>query len=72
MYLFLRVVFAGAYLQHMKIPRLVVESELQLPAYATDTATAMPNLSQVCDPYQSSHSNASFLTHWVGPEPMSS
>ena len=31
----------------MEVPRLGVESELQLLAYTT--ATAMPNLSHVCD-----------------------
>ena len=38
--------------QHMEVPRLGVESELQLLAYAT--ATAMPDLSCVCDLYHSS------------------
>ena len=32
----------------MKVPRLVVESELQLPAYTTASATATPDLSHVC------------------------
>ena len=32
----------------MEVPRPVVESELHLPAYAT--ATAMPDLSHICDP----------------------
>ena len=31
----------------MKIPRLGIESELQLPAYTT--ATAMPDPSHICD-----------------------
>ena len=31
----------------MEVPRLGVELELQLPAYAT--ATAMPDLSHICD-----------------------
>ena len=39
--------FLGPYLQHMKVPRLGVDSELQLLAYTT--AAAMPDLSQVCD-----------------------
>ena len=34
--------FLGQHLWHMEVPRLEVESELQLPAYAT--ATAMPDL----------------------------
>ena len=33
--------FLGPYLQHVDVPRLGMELELQLPAYAT--ATAMPN-----------------------------
>ena len=36
----------------MEVPRLGVESELQLPAYATATAT--PDLSHVFDVYHSS------------------
>ena len=34
--------FIGPHLWHMEVPRLGIESELQLPAYATATAT--PNL----------------------------
>ena len=37
---------------HMEVPRLGVESELQLPAYIT--ATAMPDPSCVCDLHHSS------------------
>jgi len=37
----------GLYLQHMEVPRLGVQSELQLPAYTTATAT--PEQSPVCD-----------------------
>ena len=33
------------HMQHMEVPRIGVQSELQLPSYAT----AMPGLSQVCD-----------------------
>ena len=36
----------------MEVPRLEVESELQLLAYAT--VTAMWDLSHICDPYYSS------------------
>ena len=39
------VLFLGLHLQHMEIPRLGVESELQLLAYAT----AAPDLSGICD-----------------------
>ena len=43
-FLFLFLVFRAA---PMEVPRLGVESELQLPAYTTATATADP--SRVCD-----------------------
>ena len=44
--------FLGLDLWHMEVPRLVVESELQLLAYTT--ARAMPDLSCVCDLHHSS------------------
>ena len=44
--------FLGPHLQHMEAPRLGVESELQLQAYATHTAT--PDLSCICDLHHSS------------------
>ena len=44
--------FLGLHLLHMEIPRLGVESELQLLAYTTATAT--PDQSHVCDLYHSS------------------
>ena len=44
--------FLGPHLQHMEVPRLGVQSELQLPAYATVTATQ--DLSRVCDLHHSS------------------
>ena len=37
--LFLFFVFLGPHLQHMEVPMLGVELELQLPAYTTATAT---------------------------------
>ena len=33
----------------MEVPRLGVESELQLPAYTTATATGTLDLSHICD-----------------------
>ena len=49
---FLLLIFLlGTHLQHMEVPRLEVKSKLQLPAYAT--ATAMWDLSRVCDLYNS-------------------
>ena len=44
--------FVGPHLWHMEVPRLGVESELQLPAHAT--ATAMMDPSRVFDLHQSS------------------
>ena len=41
--------FLGPHLQHMEVPRLGVESELQLPAYTTATATAAQDPRCVCD-----------------------
>ena len=38
----------------MEVPRLGVESELQMPAYTTATVTAMQDLSRVCDLHHSS------------------
>ena len=43
-------VILGPHLRHREVPRLGVESELKLLAYAIAT----PDLSQVCDPYRSS------------------
>ena len=40
------------HLQHMEVPRLEVQSEVQLPAYITATAT--PNLSHICALHHSS------------------
>ena len=45
--------FLGLHLQHMKIPRLAVELELQILAYTT--ATAMLDLSNICNLHHSSH-----------------
>ena len=38
--LFFSLFFLGPHLQHMEVPRLGLELELQLPAYTTATATA--------------------------------
>ena len=45
-------IFLGPHLWHMEVPRLGFESELQLMAYATVTATWDP--SHVCDLHHSS------------------
>ena len=44
---FLSFVFLGPHSWHTEVPRLGVQSELQLPAYTT--ATAMPDLSIICN-----------------------
>ena len=44
--------FLGLYLQHMEVPRVGVESELQLPTYPSATATW--DLSLICDLHHSS------------------
>ena len=44
--------FLGLQVQHMEVPRLGVEWELQLPAYTTVTATR--DLSHICDLHYSS------------------
>ena len=44
--------FSGPRPQHVEVPRLGVESELQLPACTT--ATAMPDPSCICDLHRSS------------------
>ena len=44
--------FLGLNARHMEVPRLGVESELQLPAYTI--ATAMPDPSRDCDLHHSS------------------
>ena len=49
MYLFIHSFFIWPHLQHMEVPGLRVKSELQLPAYATATAT--PDPSHICDLY---------------------
>ena len=49
--LFFFFFFLGPHPWHMEVPKLGVESELQLPACGI--ATAMPDLSFVCDLYHS-------------------
>ena len=50
--LFLFLFFLGPHLWHMEVPRLKVESELQLPAYTA--AAAMQDPSLICDLHHSS------------------
>ena len=56
--------FLGLHPQHMEVPRLGAESDLQLLAYATATATQ--DLSYICKLHHSS-SNTRSLTHWERP-----
>ena len=51
-FLLLLYLFLGPHPQHLEVPRLGMESELQLPAYTTATATW--DLSRVCDLHHSS------------------
>ena len=51
-FLFFFLVFLGPHPWHIEVPRLGVQSELQLPAYTI--ATAMPDLRHVCDLHHSS------------------
>ena len=51
-FLSLSLAFLGLHPQHMEVPRLGVESELQLLAYTTATET--PELSCICDLHHSS------------------
>ena len=51
-FIYLFIVFPGPHPQHMEVPRLGAEWELQLLAYATATAT--PDLSLLCDLHHNS------------------
>ena len=70
MYLFF-FSFLGQHLWHKEFPRLGVELEMKLPAYATATATW--DLSHIYD-LDTACSNTRSLTHWerAGIEPTSS
>ena len=52
--------FLGPHPQHMEVPKLGDESELQLPSYATATATRIQDTSAT---YTTAHGNAGSLTH---------
>ena len=53
-FLFFFGFFLGPLPRHLEVSRLRVESELQLPAFATATATTTPDLRRVCDLHHSS------------------
>ena len=61
---FLSFFFLQLYLQHVQVPRLGVESKLQLPAYTIATATL--DLSHIWT-YATVHGNARSLTYWARP-----
>ena len=61
---FILLCFLGLHPWHMEVPKLGVESELQLPAYTTATAT--PNLSHVCHLHYSS-GQRQILNSWAKP-----
>ena len=58
--------FLQPHLQHMEVPWLGVQLELQLPAYTTATATQGPSC--ICDLHHTAHDNAGSLTHRTRPE----
>ena len=62
-HLFTYFCFLGLHLQHVEVPRLGIESELQLLAYTT--ATAMRDLSHVWNLCHRSFARS--LTHWARP-----
>ena len=57
----------GLHLLHLEVPRLGIESELQMLAYSP--ATAIPDPSYVSNLHHSSEPCwiAGYLTHWAGP-----
>ena len=73
--LLLLLTFLGLQIQHMEVPRLGVELELQLPAYTMATAT--PDLSRICnlhlssqqcrvlDPLSEARDQTCILIEWV-------
>ena len=63
--------FLGPHLQHIDVPRLGVESELQLPA---DTIATAIRIRATSSTYTTVHGNAGSVTHWARPgiEPLSS
>ena len=62
-YLFIYL-FLGPHLQHMEVPRLGVQLELQLPAYPKPQQGWNWVRSAI---YNTAHCNARSLTHWAGP-----
>ena len=57
-------VFLVSHLWQLEVPRLGVESEMQLPACTTATATRDPSLCRSVT-YTAAQGNARSLTHWT-------
>ena len=53
------LVLLGLHPRHMEVPRLGVESELQLPTYTAATVMLDP----LSETYTTAHANAGSLTH---------
>ena len=53
----------------MEVPRLGVESELQLQAYTTVTATQDPGIRDTSETYTIAHSNAGSIASEPGLQP---
>ena len=71
--LYLFIYLLGPHLWHMEVPRLGIESELQLQAYSIATATATWDPSRMCNLHHS-WQQCRYLTYWARPgiEPASS
>ena len=67
-FFFFFFVFLGPHPWHMEVPRLGIESELQLLTYATAAAIPYPSMSVICT---TTHGSAGSLA-WPGIEPTSS
>ena len=61
---FLSFVISGTHPRHMGVPRLGVQSELQLPANVRATAMQIRATSAT---YTTAHGNVRSLTHWGRP-----
>ena len=59
--------FLGPHLRHVEVPRVEVQSELQLPAHAM--ATAMQDLSYVCDLHHRSWQGSTKQGQGLNPHP---
>ena len=66
-YLFIYLFIYGLHPQNMEVPRPGAESELQLPAYATATATQDP--SHVCNRHHSSPASSWTLGGFISTAP---